>query len=71
MYGSIVYLTIELRDFDDKKLILLNVAFCLILFLFVLYECFGFFYYAGGDKLDQNENIRCSDITAFCCQCAK
>ena len=43
MYGNIVYLTIELRDFDDKKLILLNMAFCLILFLFVLYECLGFF----------------------------
>ena len=43
MYGNIVYLTIELRDFEDKKLILLNVAFCLILFVFVLYECFGFF----------------------------
>jgi len=32
---------------------------------------FWFLYYAGGDKLDQNENIRCSDINAFCCQCAK
>ena len=30
-----------------------------------------FFYYSGGDKLDQNENIRGSDTTAFCCQCAK
>jgi len=29
------------------------------------------FYYVGGDKPEQNENIRCSDITAFCCQCAK
>jgi len=28
-------------------------------------------YYVGGDKSEQNENIRCNDITAFCCQCAK
>ena len=71
MYGNIVYLTIELRDFDDKKAhtvergILLN--FICVCFVWM----FCFFYYAGSDKLDQNENIRCSDITAFCCQCAK
>jgi len=68
-YGNSVYLTIELHDLEDIKFILLKVALCFILiFLFCMNVLC---YYVGGDKSEQNENIRCSDITAFCCQCAK
>ena len=30
-----------------------------------------YIFYVGGDKREQNENLRCSDIAAFCCQCPK
>jgi hypothetical protein len=69
-YGYIVYLTMELHDFEDSKHILLSDAVCMILIWPFLYECFHFFY-VESDKPEQNENIRCSAITTFCCQCAK
>ena len=70
LYANIPYLTTELHDFGDSKLILLNVAFCIIL-IFVFSEIHVINLYIGRDKLEQNENIRCCDITAICCQCAK
>ena len=59
----------ELHNFEDINTILLKVF--LHNFNIVFSEWMLYIFYVDGDKPEQNENIRCSDITAFCCRCAK